>query len=208
MAEWQTYGTVKGPAANPSGPPVVAAGQVVCAECGRAFPPNEVIRHGNVFICAGCKPIFLQKLKEGIAVRGPMDYAGFGIRVGAKILDGIIIAVPIYALIFAIRGFHPGAPPSASRMITSQLVGLAIGLSYYTFFVGKFGATPGKMATKLLIVNADGSKVSYAKAVGRYFAAEYLSGCFTLFIGYLMVLWDDERRALHDRICSTRVIKK
>jgi uncharacterized RDD family membrane protein YckC len=88
------------------------------------------------------------------------------------------------------------------------LVGLAIGLSYYTFFVGKFGATPGKMATKLLIVNADGSKVSYAKAVGRYFAAEYLSGCFTLFIGYLMVLWDDERRALHDRICSTRVIKK
>jgi uncharacterized RDD family membrane protein YckC len=27
-------------------------------------------------------------------------------------------------------------------------------------------------------------------------------------IGYLMIAFDDEKRALHDRICDTRVIKK
>lgn len=208
MADWQTYGQVKGAAGGITTPPPVAAGQVVCAECGRGFPPDQVIRHGNVFICAACKPVFLQKLKEGVAVRGTMNYAGFGIRFGAKFLDGIILAVPIYSLVFAIQGFQPSAPPNVFKTIISQLIGMAIGLSYYTFFVGKYGATPGKMAAKLLIVNADGSKVSYAKALARYFSAEYISGCFTLCIGYLMILWDDERRGLHDRICSTRVIRK
>jgi uncharacterized RDD family membrane protein YckC len=208
MAEWKPYGQVKEPGAATSPAPPVAPGQVVCAECGRGFAPDQVIPHGNVFICAACKPVFLQKLKEGVAVHGALNYASFGIRFGAKFLDGIILAIPVYTLIFAIQGFHRGAQPSISRTITNQLIGIGFGLSYYTFFVGKFGATPGKMAAKLLIVNPDGSKVSYAKALGRYFAAEYISGCFTLCIGYLMVLWDDERRALHDRICSTRVIRK
>jgi uncharacterized RDD family membrane protein YckC len=52
----------------------------------------------------------------------------------------------------------------------------------------------------------DGGKVSYGRAVGRHFA-KYLSS-FTLGIGYIMAGIDDEKRALHDRICNTRVIKK
>jgi uncharacterized RDD family membrane protein YckC len=40
--------------------------------------------------------------------------------------------------------------------------------------------------------------------LGRHFA-KILSGII-LYIGYLMAFWDDEKRALHDRICSTRVI--
>jgi uncharacterized RDD family membrane protein YckC len=208
MAEWQPYGVVKGPAAATAPPPIASPGQVVCAECGGSFHPDQVIRHGNVFICAACKPVFLQKLKEGVAVGGSMNYAGFGIRFGAKFLDGIIVSVVFYAISFATVGLHGVTQPGMSWMITSRLILITLGLAYATFFVGKYGATPGKMAAKLLVVNPDGSKVSYAKAAGRYFAAEFISGCFTLCIGYLMVLWDDERRALHDRICSTRVIRK
>jgi uncharacterized RDD family membrane protein YckC len=210
MAEWKPYGTVKAPAAGGVGapPPLPAAGQVICGECGRSFPLDQVIRHGNVYVCASCKPVFLQKVKEGVAPTMAMNYAGFGIRFGAKFLDGIIVGIPIYSLVFAIQGFgHPQQPDPVKTVIT-QIIGIAIGLTYSTFFVGKYGATPGKMAAKLLVVNADGSKVSYAKALGRYFAAEWVSGCFTLCIGYLMILWDDQKRGLHDRICGTRVIRK
>jgi len=207
MAEWQPYGLMKGPVAGAAPPPLVDAGQVICAECGGTFAPDQVIRHGNVSICAACKPVFLQKIKEGVTITGT-NYAGFGIRFAAKFLDGIIVCVVFYSIIFSIRVFHPSVKPNVSVMVINQIVAIFLGLAYYTFFVGKFGATPGKMAAKLLIVNADGSKVSYAKAVGRFFAAEYVSGCFTICIGYLMVLWDDERRALHDRMCSTRVIRK
>ena len=62
------------------------------------------------------------------------------------------------------------------------------------------------MAVKARVVNADGSKVSYAKAFARSLA-EYLS-IVTLFIGYILAAFDSEKRALHDRVCGTRVVKK
>ena len=80
-----------------------------------------------------------------------------------------------------------------------------IRLLYFTFFIGKFGATPGKMACKIKVVNADGSQVSYAKAAGRFFG--YFVSTIILCIGFLMMLWDNEKRTLHDRMCDTRVIK-
>lgn len=45
-------------------------GQVVCSQCGGSFPASEVIRYGTASVCAACKPIFMQKLKEGANVTG------------------------------------------------------------------------------------------------------------------------------------------
>jgi uncharacterized RDD family membrane protein YckC len=211
MAEWLPYGQVQAvPAAAPlrmAGPKEAPPGQVLCAECGRAFPPEEVIRHGNLSICADCKPVFLQKLKEGVAMPGTMVYAGFWVRFGAKFVDGLVLIIPLVAAEFAIGYLMGNASPRSSFGINS-LIGLILGGSYSTWFVGKYGATPGKMAAKLRIVNSDGSKVSYAKAAGRFFACEYVSGYLTLWIGDMMAGWDIEKRALHDRICNTRVIRQ
>ena len=41
------------------------------------------------------------------------------------------------------------------------------------------------------------------RAIGRHFS-EWLSSI--LFIGYIMAAFDEEKRALHDRICGTRVV--
>jgi uncharacterized RDD family membrane protein YckC len=60
------------------------------------------------------------------------------------------------------------------------------------------------MALKVHVVTADGGRVSYARALGRYFAK--LLSAFTLLIGYIIAAFDPERRALHDRICNTRVV--
>jgi hypothetical protein len=67
MANWQPYGTVK-PAA-PSGLPPLTGG-VVCRECGKSFPAGEVIRYGDFFVCAACKPVFIQRLREGAGPGG------------------------------------------------------------------------------------------------------------------------------------------
>ncbi len=58
----------------------------------------------------------------------------------------------------------------------------------------------------LRIVRSDGSRVSYLRALGRHFA-EFISALI-LYIGYIMVAFDSEKRALHDHICDTRVIQK
>jgi len=87
-----------------------------------------------------------------------------------------------------------------------QLVFLVLNMGYSIFFIGKYGATPGKMACKIKVITAEGGPVTYGRATGRFFA-EMLSGIIC-YIGYIMVGFDEEKRALHDRICNTRVIYK
>ena len=86
-----------------------------------------------------------------------------------------------------------------------MILNIIIPAAYESWFVGKYAATPGKMACKLKVVVADSTRVSFARAVGRHFA-KYIN-VFTLLIGYIMAGFDDQKRALHDRICDTRVIR-
>jgi hypothetical protein len=78
MANWQplrqarsTPATLGAPPVQPGGetPPVAsgtsAAGEIVCAECGKTFTKDNAIQYGSTWVCASCKPVFLQKLREG-----------------------------------------------------------------------------------------------------------------------------------------------
>jgi uncharacterized RDD family membrane protein YckC len=214
MAEWLPYAQAQAtPAAatlRMAAPVSAPPGQALCAECGRAFPPEEVIRHGNQFICAACKPVFLQKLKEGVMPPGVLNYAGFWIRVLAYIIDVILLDIVIVTLSIATRAMIGASLNPLVPSIAASLIGLPINLAlvgfYQIYLVGKYGATPGKMALKLRIVNPDGSAISYAKACGRMFAIIVSFLC--CYVGVLMVAWDDEKRGLHDRMCGTRVIQK
>ncbi len=48
-------------------------GEIVCAECGKLFTKDNAIQYGTAWVCAACKPIFLQKLREGAAVGGALQ---------------------------------------------------------------------------------------------------------------------------------------
>ena len=89
------------------------------------------------------------------------------------------------------------------RLILVNFLYLVLSIAYTTYFLGEYSATPGKMACGLKVVRPDGEKISYGRAFGRFFA-EFLSSIISG-IGYLMVAFDGEKRALHDRICDTRV---
>src|SRR5688572_11074286 len=56
------------PGAMPPGTgATLAADEVVCAECGKVFTKDNAIQYGTTWVCATCKPIFLQQLREGSA---------------------------------------------------------------------------------------------------------------------------------------------
>jgi hypothetical protein len=65
MAEWQPREAVVNAVSAPP-PPSGAVPGVVCSQCGRIFQPDEVIRLGGGYVCAACKPIATQKLREGV----------------------------------------------------------------------------------------------------------------------------------------------
>lgn len=184
-------------------------GKTACAHCNGNFFTNDLVNIQGYNVCAECKPSFLQKLQEGGSMVGEYQYGGFWIRFVAKIIDGIIlwlINFPI-GLLFGISPMGPKPGVQLGTIIFCQIISYAIAITFTVFFLTTKGATPGKMLVGLKVINADGTeKISIGKAVGRFFA-EILSGLI-LAIGYLIAAFDSEKRALHDHICNTRVVKK
>ena len=66
--------------------------------------------------------------------------------------------------------------------------------------------TVGKMAMGIKVGDAKGNVISTGNAVGRYFA-KIISGLL-LCIGYLMILWDDKKQGIHDKLADTYVYRK
>ena len=169
-----------------------------------------MIPYSGSYVCAACKPVFMQKLAEGAKVNtGALNYAGFWVRVGAKILDGLIVGVffipPLIYFMFKSAAAQRSGAMQVFQLLF-QFLYMAANVGYQTFFIGKYGATLGKRACGLRVVTAEGGKVSYGRATGRAFA-ELLSGIICD-LGYLIVAFDDQKRGLHDHICNTRVIYK
>lgn len=190
-----------------------------CAECGRATPVDELAHFGDRLICPYCKDAYAQKLREGVAPAAVVSYGGFWIRFVAYIIDAIILGVAMGIVQFAILGsfisfprFDPNARPETLIAPMLGMIGLlsivsiAVSCAYESFFIYKFGATPGKMALSLKVVRPNGGPIDLGRAVGRYFA-KMLSGII-LYIGYIMAGFDSEKKALHDMICDTRVIRR
>ena len=180
--------------------------------CQGIFPKENTIQYGTGYVCAACKPAFVQKLKEGATPIVGMNYAGFWIRFGAKMIDVLLfmlLAVPfvIFMVVAALKR-GPSAQPSFTQMglqIVFQLGFSVLSVAYSTFFQGKYGATLGKMACGLRVVTAQGTPISYPRALGRA-CAELLSGMICD-ICYIIAAFDDQKRSLHDHIASTRVIR-
>ena len=196
-----------------------------CSECGRPAAHEELARFGDQMVCPNCKDAYAQKLREGVARAGFVRYGGFWLRFVAMVIDGIILAIPMGIAQVAMVGamatntprIEPGTVtvnpaevfaamgPMLERTGLLVLLGMVLGCTYETFFLVKFGATPGKMALGLKVVRPDGSRIQAGRAIGRYFAK--LLSAIIIYIGYIMAGFDSQKRALHDMICDTRVIK-
>jgi uncharacterized RDD family membrane protein YckC len=211
MTEWQAYQEIKNQIATVRSKPAKLKEKTDdsrCSECGKAFSQKDMFAYGNSWVCAACKPDFVQKIKEGLPPEGAMLYAGFWIRFWARMIDSFIVSVIPLAVGFtaAFMAFSGNSNLLESLVPYLQPIMFVLVIGYETWFIGRFGATPGKMACKIKVVTADGGKVSYLRAFGRYFAT-FLSGII-LCIGYIIAGFDKQKRTLHDHICSTRVIRK
>jgi len=225
-ATWQSYREVaadleRGPVPIDPGseieaaasPTVTGTDSAACAFCGRVSPKSELLAFGHDFVCAECKPVFLHRIRAGESVTRGMDYGGFWIRAGAKFIDGLILYAVNFVLNMVMAGLltattGPDSEPGPALIAIwcgFALFQLGIAVAYTVYFLGRYGATPGKMALRLRVIRSDGSSLTYGRAFGRYFG-DLLSN-LTLMIGYIIAAFDDQKRALHDHLCDTRVVR-
>lgn len=140
------------------------------------------------------------------------EFAGFWRRFAAVFIDAIIlmlIAIPvaivfgIIAFILAIMGSDGGASLAG---LLGEIVGGVVGAFYYIYLVAsKHGGTYGKRAMGIAVVNENGETVSIKVSAIRYLCS-MISGLI-LYIGYIMVAFHPQKRALHDIIAGTYVVK-
>lgn len=218
MTKWEPYGAVRKkmivvPSSAETVKEIKDVKEAICHECKDLFPQNDMVQYEDKWICPECKPAFFQKIKEGVYLSDTLKYGGFWIRYLAKVIDWMAIGVVMFIPSFLVGFFGAMSTqqnPSADNsfgLLNLLLVFLqySIGIAYHTWFVGKYGATPGKMALNLKVIRADGGEMTYKRAFGRFFA-EILSGIL-LYIGYIIAAFNEEKKSLHDMMCNTRVVR-
>lgn len=229
LADWQTYAYVSArgsaPALltpvemglDPTKPPPPPPPLQLCSQCSRQYLVDDILLFDNAPVCINCKPYFFQRLKEGFAQRsaillGQGPQAGFWIRTLAMVVDLTIMGLAgwlIHAVLFGFGNFIGVNGPlvESEDLIAPVILGeFMVGVFLSTWLVGMYGATVGKMACGLKVVRADGGRVGYGLALGRYFA-EWLSA-LALGLGFLMIAFDKQSRALHDHMCGTMVVAR
>ena len=142
--------------------------------------------------------------------------AGFWIRFVASFVDGLVLMAIMFLLItfkiFAPEGILSGegsledkAEALARALGSVGLLFNLIPLLYSVGFVGWRGQTPGKMLLGLKIIRVDGDEVGYVRAFVRWIGM--LISSFTFMIGFIIAAFTTHKRALHDYIAGTRVIR-
>ena len=134
------------------------------------------------------------------------DYAGFWVRVGAAIIDTLLLSMIILPVLTAVYG---SAYWSSDRLIQGPadflVSGVAPAIAVVLFWIAR-QATPGKMVLGVRIVDAEtGGKPRSGQLVLRYLG--YYIAMLPLFIGILWVAFDPRKQGWHDKIARTVVVR-
>ena len=142
------------------------------------------------------------------------NYAGFWRRVGAYIIDAILLNIVASIItselgidngMGAVMSGDPEAIAAASSVAsTGTLLNVVIALAYFAGMESSsWQATLGKKVLGMVVTDLDGNRISLPRAIGRYFAK--ILSAIILLIGFIMVAFTEKKQGLHDMIAGTLV---
>ncbi|RLC93373.1 MAG: hypothetical protein DRI39_05870 [Chloroflexi bacterium] len=177
-----------------------------CSHCGQLNEPQARF-------CQACGRALQPDVQASVPV-SLGGYAGFWRRFGAAFIDGLILNIANYALFFLFLGvagydivMEEEADTWALLYILWMLTSWIIAWLYYAGMESSSKqATLGKMAVSIVVTGAEGNRVSFARATGRYFG-KFISAII-LCIGYLMIAFTEKKQGLHDIMADCLVMVK
>lgn len=136
-----------------------------------------------------------------------LEYAGFWIRVGASLIDSILLMIIIIPLISLVYGESYWMSENFFHGFWDLILNyLFPAVAVILFWIYR-SATPGKMAFRLKIVDAQtGGAVSSGRLIGRYLG--YYVSMIPLFLGLIWVGIDRRKQGWHDKLAGTLVIRE
>ena len=134
-------------------------------------------------------------------------YAGFWVRFAATMIDSVLMMMITTPLLLAVYGsgyfLMDGIIVGGWDFLISWLMPAVVVIVFWRYK----SATPGKMALKVKIVDANtGEPPSTAKLIGRYFA--YFVAVIPVGLGFLWVAFDERKQGWHDKLAGTVLIRQ
>lgn len=161
----------------------------------------------------GVEPPFTHDFSHPLPENVPSVYGGFWLRVAAEFIDIGITWILTVAILLVIVLAHllPAAltPAGVGKPLTPVSFGLLLlipALYFALFESSAKQATPGKMALGLMVTDGNARRIGFLRALWRYLARWFSSLVFG--IGFMMAGWTRQKRALHDYLAGTFVIRK
>jgi uncharacterized RDD family membrane protein YckC len=137
----------------------------------------------------------------------PVQYAGFWIRVGAFIIDSLLIMMVIIPLLLAIYGrtyfdsVQAGLVAGPADFLLSWVAPAVAVVAFWIYMQ----ATPGKRLLSMRIVDAQTLQpASPGKLVIRYLG--YYVSMIPFMLGLIWVGLDAKKQGWHDKLAGTVVI--
>jgi uncharacterized RDD family membrane protein YckC/Tfp pilus assembly major pilin PilA len=139
-----------------------------------------------------------------------VQYAGFWRRYFALFLDQMILSVPLVVaglgIAFSLGWFNkaPAQSLPAFQGLFYLIYFLAAPFYYALQESSRYQATLGKRALGIKVTDLAGGRLTFANALGRWFAA--ILSYLTFYIGFVMAAFTQRKQALHDMVAKTLVV--
>ena len=135
-----------------------------------------------------------------------LEYVGFWARVGASMIDTLLLGAICWPLGTWAFGANYWTEPRFLGGPADLLINWLFPAVAIILFWLYRQATPGKMAISACIVDArTGKPPSSAQLIGRYFG--YYVSALPIGIGLFWVAFDDRKQGWHDKLAGTVVVR-
>ena len=135
-----------------------------------------------------------------------LEYVGFWLRVGASVLDTLLIMAVMYPLLVAVYGWAYFGSEKLIQGPADVLISFVLPAIAIVWFWLKRGSTPGKDAISAKIVDAKtGGAPMLNQLVIRYLG--YYVSTIPLGLGLIWVAFDPRKQGWHDKMAGTVVVR-
>jgi uncharacterized RDD family membrane protein YckC len=153
---------------------------------------------------------------------GGQVYAGFWIRVVARLLDGLIVGLPL-AVVFGVLALAAGGLAAGTSnsdqntqnataavfsgiFIVFYLIAIAVSIGYWVYFWGTTGSTFGMRVLHLRVVDATtGGPIGIPRALVRWLMT--IVNSWACYIGWIWVAFDPRKQGWHDKVANSVVLQ-